>query len=271
MGLFGTILSVIPAIATVVGKLFGAKSNDYIRFPLQANDNPKYKVWDGHVYFEKDIEGRIIFHNGSDCPVHLSMEKKTTVTAPVSNDITVGSYSFTDVTDMLSANALKNVGRIRISTNIASQDNAVIVMNCKGRLDRSILTPILIGQYISAQWKEDDIIIIAHDGCMIKEISSLYISGEGNEPENCYENVTPGEEPVNGINGAIESLRKESSTIVTLKNAAAPYTYSDVLTLDMNLQCEIAGVMQSRLTAEEHRKQFEKPDWDFLRKGRCLN
>ena len=272
MSLLGTILSIIPAVATVAGKLFGAKSNDYIRFSLQANTNPMYEVWDGNAYFEKDAKGRIIFHNGCECPVHLSMEKKTAVTTPVPNDITVGSYSTADVTDMLSANALKNVGRIRISTNTGSQANgAVTVMSCKGRLDRSILTPILIGKYISAQWKGDDIVIIAHDGCTIKEISSLYVSGEGNEPEKCYENVTPGKEPVSGINGGIESLQEESATIITLKNAAAPYIYSEAITVEVNLQCEITGVRQTRLTAEEHRKRFEKPEWDFLRKGRCLN
>lgn len=271
MGLLGTILSVIPAVATVVGNLFGAKTHDYVRFSLHTNANSKYKVWDESVYFEKNANGRIIFHNGSECPVHLSMEKKTTVTTPVSNDITVGSYSNADVTDLLSVNALKNVGRIRISTNVGSQANGTVVMSCKGRLDRSILTPILIGQYISAQWKDDDIIIIAHDGCKIREISSLYISGEGNEPENCYENVTPGNEPVNGINGGIESLQEESSTIITLKNAAAPYTYSDTLNVEVNLQCEITGVMKKQLTAEERQKCFENPNWDFLRKGRCLN
>lgn len=34
MGLLGTIVSIVPTVADIVGKLFGAKSNDYVKFKM---------------------------------------------------------------------------------------------------------------------------------------------------------------------------------------------------------------------------------------------
>ena len=71
MGLLGTIFSVIPTVAGVIGNLLGANNKDYIKLkmyqPSATNDEP-------NVYFVKTDDDRILLYNSCGYPIHVSME-----------------------------------------------------------------------------------------------------------------------------------------------------------------------------------------------------
>lgn len=276
MGLLGTILSIVPTVAGVVGKLFGADANDYIKFSVRHSSDGSGAFDDDKVYFTKKASGGIMFHNGCSFPVHFSMENKNSVKGDVGSDMTVGECTAVDVTDLIANYSAKNVDRIRISANVPpeSEDNAVrrnvVSVVCKGKLDREVKMFSQMCEYISMKRDVDDIVVSVHSGCTVLEIVSFSIKGEGNEPENLYESLTPADS-IPGINGMITWQTSDEVTTIVFKDAAKPFIYSDVLQVEAVFVCEIANLPAKKLHETERAHRLAGPDWEFLRTGRCLN
>lgn len=268
MSILGTILSIVPTVANVVGQLFDTGANNYIRFSMYCSNRNNTE---GDIFFSRTDEGGIEIHNGCQFPIHVSMESADIEGC---NDVIVHECSKKDITDMLAAHSAKYMNRIRISTNAGdSRENGgeIIAVTCSGKIDRDIEGSVQIGEYVSVEVLDNDLILIVHSNCVVKEISSLSIQGEGNEPARVYENITPGGKiPV--VNSMIVSAESNDEvTMITFPNAVASFVYSDNLQVDVALQCELKIQNLKRLADEERRLRFESADWDFLRKGRCLN
>lgn len=58
MGLLGTIVSIVPTVADIVGKLFGAKSNDYVKFKMFHSAKNDYE---SNIYFKKLLMEKLCF------------------------------------------------------------------------------------------------------------------------------------------------------------------------------------------------------------------
>lgn len=267
MGLLGTILSVIPTVAGVIGNLLGANSKDYIKLkmyqPSDANDEP-------NIYFVKTSDNRIKLYNSCGYPVHVSMEN-----AGVESDkgfILEDCSGGLDVTDLIASHSAKYKNALRITANVddAKTDGVqAISLNYSGKLDRDIEGAVCIGEYVSVEAIDNDFMLIIHTGCTLKEISSLSIKGEGNEPARIYENVSP-----NAIIPPLQSTitatdEKEAYTMV-FPNAIAPFEFSEVLEVEVCLLCEVEELSNKRQNSVGRRLRLENDEWDFLRNGRCV-
>ncbi len=274
MGVLGTILSIVPTVAGVVGKLFGVNTNDYITFTMRRSSLTDGDL-DENVYFKKGANGEIFCHNGCTFPVQLSVENKIGLKENIPSDVIIDECASKDVTQLIADYSAQNVDRIRISANVQPEEgnNAaghIVALTCRGKLYREITTSMSMGKYISMQIDGEDICIIAHDGCEVKEISSFSVSGEGGEPEHLYENLTS-QDVTTGITGQITKATVDSATVIRFKAAATPFNYSEVLKVEATLVCEISSLPQRCLLQDERKQRMESADWDFLRTGRCLN
>lgn len=269
MGVFGTILSIIPTVASIVGHLFNETNHNYVAYSLYGSGN-KYPLMDGMVFFENE-NNRIILHNGCDYPIHVSVEKDGAVLPRVGNDVIIPYLSEKDITDLLSEHAVKNVDRIRISINLPEKESSseVVSMKCKARLDRNIRTPVQIGEYLSVELSGDNLNLIAHSGCSILEIQSVRLSGDGNETYVLYENITP-DDGNSKVNKILHKVTNEGATTMTINDILADFNYSDMITVDVGLLCTISDVKNESIKKSRESVLKEK-NWDFLRYGKCLN
>lgn len=113
MGLLGTIFSVIPTVAGVIGNLLGANNKDYIKLkmyqPSATNDEP-------NVYFVKTDDDRILLYNSCGYPIHVSMEN-----VGVESDkgyILEDCGGGLDVTDLIASHSAKYENALRITANV---------------------------------------------------------------------------------------------------------------------------------------------------------
>lgn len=267
MGILGTILSVIPTVAGVIGNLFNANKNDYVRVkmyqPSKSNEEP-------NVYFVKTDDNRILLYNSCGYPVHISMDS---VGVSGDDDYIVEDCSGgKDVTDLIASHAAKYTGNIRLSVNMEdSQTNAIQTASLvySGKLDRDIEGSICIGEYASVEAIDNDFMLHIHSGCTLKEISSLIIKGEGNEPDRCYENVNPNA-IIPELNSSLQHTEKDDVQTIIFQNAIASFQYSKVLTIETTLVCDIESLEKKHITFDERQLLLANPEWDFLRKGCCV-
>lgn len=270
MGLLGTIVSIVPTVADIVGKLFGAKSNDYVKFKMFHSAKNDYE---SNIYFKKTSDGKIMLHNSCGFPIHVSME-----TAGVKSDegyVVESNSGGLDVTDLIASHAAKYVNKLRISVNAedGKTDGAkIIALTYSGKIDRDIEGPICIGKYVSVEVIDDDFMLIIHSDCTLKEISLLTIEGEGGEPERIYENIAPDTIVPELCSSIITSaLKDENVKTIVFPKAVAQFIYSEVLNVKVSLLCEVATLKKKRPNKEDRLFLLSDPEWDFLKKGRCLN
>lgn len=267
MGLLGTIFSVIPTVAGVIGNLLGANNKDYIKLkmyqPSATNDEP-------NVYFVKTDDDRILLYNSCGYPIHVSMEN-----VGVESDkgyILEDCGGGLDVTDLIASHSAKYENALRITANVEDThaDGAQTVsLTYSGKLDRDIEGAVCIGEHVSVEAIDNDFMLIVHSGCTLKEISSLSIKGEGNEPARIYNNVSP-DAVVPALQASINATEEEESSVITFPNAIAPFEYSDVLDVEVRLLCEVEESANKLLKPEDRKLRMASEAWDFLRKGRCV-
>lgn len=270
MGVLGTILSIVPTVAGIVGNLFGVNTNDYIKFKMYQPSNTNE---DPDIYFVKTADDRIMLYNSCGYPVHVSMEN-----AGVESDegyIVEDCGGGLDVTDLIASHSAKYVNKLRISVN--AQDNKTngdqtIALMYSGKIDRDIEGSVCIGKYVSVEVIDDDLMLIVHSNCALKEISLLTIKGEGNEPERIYENITP-DAIIPELRSSIIPSFKEYTDVKTIvfPKAVAQFGYSDILNVQVSLLCEVTELEKKCPNKEDRLLLLSNPEWDFLKKGRCLN
>lgn len=267
MGILGTILSVIPTVAGVIGDLFNANKNDYVRVrmyqPSKSNEEPD-------VYFVKTEDDRILLYNSCGYPVQISMDS---VGVSGDDDYIVEDCSGgKDVTDLISTHAAKYIDNLRLSVNMGDlQADAIqtVPLVYSSKLDRDIEGSVCIGKYASVEAMDNDFILIIHSGCTLKEINSLVISGEGNEPVRSYENVNP-EAVIPEFQPSLCVTGEDDVQTVVFKNAISSFQYSKILTIEVILVCDIEESGKKRLTSAERQYVLASQEWDFIRKGRCV-
>lgn len=270
MGLLGTIVSIVPTVADIVGKLFGAKSNDYVRFKIFNSENNDEEP---SIYFEKTSDNRIMLHNSCGFPIHISMES-----AGVESDegyLLEDCGGGLDVTDLIASHSAKYVNKLRISVNAEenkTNEGEIIALTHSGKIDRDIQGSISLGKYISVEVVDDDFLLIIHTGCTLKEISLLSIKGEGGEAERIYENVTP-DAIIPAFNTSIKvsSEDLDDAKIITFPKAVASFIYSAILNVNVTLLCEVTELAKKNSNKEDRLLKLSNNEWDFLKKGRCLN
>ncbi|WP_418207473.1 hypothetical protein [Bacteroides sp.] len=268
MGLLGTIFSVIPTVAGVIGNLLGANNKDYIKIkmyqPSVTNDEP-------NIYFVKTDDDRIKLYNSCGYPIHVSMEN-----VGVESDkgyILEDCGGGLDVTDLISSHSAKYKNTLRVTANVAEAktDGAQSVsLTYSGKLDRNIEGAISIGEHVSVEAIDNDFMLIIHSGCTLKEISSLSIKGEGNEPARIYNNVSP-DAIIPPLQSSIASTDEDDAYTIVFPNAVAPFEFSQVLEIEVCLICEVEELTRMKRLSHEDRKRFMAgEEWDFLREGRCV-
>lgn len=267
MGLLGTIFSVIPTVAGVIGNLLGANNKDYIKIkmyqPSVTNDEP-------NIYFVKTDDDRIKLYNSCGYPIHVSMEN-----AGVESDkgyILEDCGGGLDVTDLISSHSAKYKNALRITANVAEAktDGAQSVsLTYSGKLDRDIEGAICIGEHVSVEAIDNDFMLIIHSGCTLKEISSLSIKGEGNEPARIYNNVSP-DAVIPPLQTSVSTAEEEDSHVTIFPNAIAPFEYSNVLDVEVSLLCEVEEATNKCLKPEDRKRLMTSEECDFLRKGNCV-
>lgn len=267
MGLLGTILSVIPTVAGVIGNLMGANGKDYVKLkmyqPSDANSEP-------NVYFVKTDDNRILLYNSCGYPIHVSMAN-----VGVESDkgyILEDCGGGLDVTDLIASHSAKYENALRITANVdeAKTDGVETVsLNYSGKLDRDIEGPVCIGEHISVEAIDNDFMLIAHTGCTLKEISLMSIKGEGSEPARIFENVSP-DAVIPPLQASINSLREDESHTIVFPNAIAPFEFSEVLDVEVSLLCEVETVTNKHMNTEDRKLLLSDEAWDFLRTGRCI-
>lgn len=267
MGLLGTILSVIPTVAGVIGNLLGANNKDYIKLkmyqPSVINDEP-------NIYFVKTDDNRIKLYNSCGYPIHVSMENVgvESDTGYILKDCGGGL----DVTDLIASHSAKYENALRITANVAEAKTdgiQPVSLTYSGKLDRDIEGAICIGEHVSVEVIDNDFMLIVHSSCTLKEISSLSIKGEGNEPARIYNNVSP-DAVISPLQASVSAAKKEDSHVITFPNAVAPFEYSNVLDVEVRLLCEVEEAANKCLKPEDRKLLMASEEWDFLRKGNCV-
>lgn len=267
MGVLGTILSIVPTVAGIIGNLLGANNKDYIKFkmyqPSATNEEP-------NIYFVKTDEERIMMYNSCGYPIHLSMEN-----AGVESDkgfILEDCGGGLDVTDLIASHSAKYKNVLRITANVedAKTDGGQTVsLTYSGKLDRDIEGAVCIGEHVSVEAIDNDFILIIHSGCTLKEISLLGIKGEGNEPARIYENVSP-DAVIPSLQTSINAVDEEDAREIVFPNAISSFEYSNVLEVEVCLLCEVEELPSRHLSSEDRKLRLANEDWDFLRNGRCI-
>ena len=267
MGLLGTILSVIPTVAGVIGNLLGANNKDYIKIkmyqPSATNDEP-------NIYFVKTDDNRIKLYNSCGYPIHVSMEN-----VGVESDkgfILEDCGGGLDVTDLIASHSAKYKNALRITANVGDTKTdgvQTVSLTYSGRVDRDIEGAICIGEHVSVEAIDNDFTLIIHTGCTLKEISSLSIKGEGNEPARIYENVSP-DAIIPPLQSSITATDEEDAQTILFPNAIVPFEYSNVLDVEVSLLCEVEEVANKCLKPEDRKILMAGEEWDFLRKGSCV-
>lgn len=267
MGLLGTILSVIPTVAGIIGNLFNAKNNDYIKVKMyqssETNDDPS-------IFIVKEDDDRIRVYNACGYPIHVSMANVGVESdnGYILNDCGGGL----DVTDLIASHSAKYENALRITANVedTKTDGAQTVsLTYSGKLDRDIEGAVCLGEYVSVEAIDNDFILIVHSGCTPKEISSLSIKGEGNEPARIYKNVSP-DAIVPPLLASVNAADEGDSRVITFSNAIAPFEYSNELNVEVCLLCEVDKVASKRLNSEDRKLRMASAEWDFLREGKCI-
>ncbi|MDO5526560.1 MAG: hypothetical protein Q4F85_10810 [Prevotella sp.] len=267
MGLLKTILSVVPTVAGIVGNLLGANENDYVKLkmyqPSDANEDP-------NIYFKKTKDDRILLYNSCGYPIHVSMDN-----VGVESDkgyILEDCSGGLDMTDFIASHSAKYANALRISANVeeTKKDGSQSVsITCSGKLDRDIEGAVCLGEYVSVEAMDNDLMLIIHSGCSLIEISSLSIKGEGNEPARVYENISPDTvAPV--LRSSIKMTRDDEAQTVVFPNAIATFEYSELLEIETTLLCDVMELTRTRLGKTERNLRLASREWDFLRTGRCV-
>lgn len=267
MGILGTILSVIPTVAGVIGELFKANNSDYVKVKMfqasDANEEP-------NVYFTKTVDDRIMLYNSCGYPIHVSMDN-----VGVESDegyILEDCGGGLDVTDLIASHSAKYANSLRISINACdTQANApqTVSLSYSGKLDRDIEGAVCIGEYVSVEAIDNDFMLIVHSGCTLKEISSMIIKGEGNEPTRVYQNISP-DAIIPVLQSSMALSEEEEVQTITFPNAIEAFLFSQVLEIETVLICDVETVTQKRVDRQERQSIMAGREWDFLRTGKCV-
>lgn len=274
------ILSVLPSIINVVGGLFGANENDYIRIPLrlpssQPDSDNDAKI-DG-VYFWQKEDGQIWAGNQNKENVQISF--------PAENGAFGDSYVLRHneqfpVNNTIRLHAAANVDTFEITTGgnppipaqgaEAGKNSAVIT--AFGKVDKHATGPVQISTDISVEISGNDLSILVQDHFTLEGIPLLTISGEGNEPKTKYQNVIAGQPiPVPKADAGAKTETDDSR--ITFPDALSRYVYSDYVSISVSVNCSYNSNSE-KLKALRTRQGIIKgtdKDWEFLKKGKCLN
>lgn len=265
------ILSILPSIANVVGGLFGANENDYLKFPLhlplKSGKSDGDEEMNGAYFFERN--GQI--WAGSDCKENIQ------ISFPAENGTFGDSYVLKchdqfPINSTIHSHAAANVDTFEITaggnpptSNADGQYSAVI--SASGKVKKQLDVPVQISTDISVAISGNDLTILVEEHFSLDKILLLTIAGEGNEPKRKYQNVTAGQ-PINNF-----AEMGNGNNQIIFPGALEPYIYSDYITINVSINCSYDGNSDKiiALRAEQGIIQGTEKDWEFLKKGKCLN
>lgn len=257
MGFLNTVLSILPKIGPVVGSLFGANSNDYLRFSLRMPGEKinKNDLDDGNVYFKKDGDD-IIAYNLTKDTVQISFPAENNT---FGDSIVIPECSPWDITENITTHAQANVDNFEIvrGGNPAPENalECTAVLSASGKISKKTSEEQKIGTNISIKLSNNDL-TVKISKYTLNGITSLIISGEGNETQSKYQNVM---------------LEGAKASELTLQGAVEPYKFSNNLFLELSVSCTYSKAEMEAEIKKAGIKRLEKKDLEFLKTGRCLN
>lgn len=267
------ILSILPSIVNVVGGLFGGNENDYLKFSLRlpsskpnGDEGPE-----GVYFFERDN----LIWAGSNCKDNVQ------ISFPSENGTFGDSYVLKchdqfPINSAIHLHAVANVdtfeitagGNPPVSTGTSTEDGKYsAVISATAKINKHTEELVQISTDISVRISGNDLTIMVQDHFILDGIPLLTISGEGNEPKRKYQNLTAGQ-PI-----TVTASLKADSNQMTIPDALSPYIYSDYISISVSVNCSYDGNSEKikALRAKQGIIQGTEKDWEFLKKGRCLN
>lgn len=265
------ILSILPSIINVVGGLFGGNENDYLKFSLRlpsskpnGDEGP-----DGVYFFERDNQ----IWAGSNCKDNIQ------ISFPSENGTFGDSYVLKchdqfPINSTIHSHAAANVDTFEITAGgnppvsaDAEDGKYSAVISASGKINKHLEEPVQISTDISVGISGNDLTIIVQDHFILDGIPLLIISGEGNEPKRKYQNIIAGQ-PISTL-----VKMEDGSNQISFPGALEPYIYSYYITINVSVNCSYDAKSDKikTLRAKQGIIQGTEKDWEFLKKGRCLN
>lgn len=263
MALIQDIISVLPSIASIIAPLFNSGTNDYLRFGVGGE---KY------IHFKKDPKtGEIMICNPFMESVALEFPEMNGICGE-SLIVPPGHYP---VTTMLKERAKANIDSVQIVKGGIPDDSKVNGVLRDGNTEATITAtgkvenvPDLhsIGTSLKIHIDGNDLSICTVPPYTLESITSLQISGDGNQPVSQYKNVlNDGSEPtpLKSDGNIVDPLR------IKFPNALSGFNGCKKLNISVSARCSY--VLNSINPPRLKGKKAEDCDWSFLEKGRCLN
>ena len=261
------VLSILPSIVGIIGDLFGANDYDYLKFSLRLPNSNSSD--DDNIYFIKE---------GDDIIICNSTKDTIQVSFPAENGTKAVSYAVKNcyqwpVTGPVVSHAKANVDRFEITRggNLRPiSENALgsaAVISVSGKIDKHNTNPQDLGGDIYVKVSGTDLIVLTKEIYTLESLPLVLISGEGNEPARKYQNIHKGSLV------PVPTQIEEGQNEITLPGALASFIYSNCVRVEVSVSCTYnpkSDILLNKENAVGIRPMEEK-DWEFLKKGRCLN
>lgn len=246
-----TILSVIPSITEIVGELFQAKNNDYLSYAF------KYPGMDGtpSIHFIK---------KGNDIVAANLLPVPVRITFPRGNQqagkfYLIEPYHNKTITEDIagSAGAYNNHFEVSAVYDTPAENNPEITLSGKGRVKKEIKGRVALNESIYVETIDENLLIYTSEDYTLDGIISLSLSGERNEPGKRFQNIS-----------LSETQEKDP---YCLESAIEEFQESEWIDIEIDAVCKVknnpAAIKNPVFTGE----LMQERDYDFLKKGRCLN
>lgn len=272
------ILSVLPSIINVVGGLFGANENDYIRIPLRLpsskSDVDNDFDMDG-VYIWQREDGKIWAGNRNKENVQIAFPAEN---GTFGDSYILGYNNQFPINDTIRSHAAANVDTFEITAGgdppIQGKEagrNAAVITAC-GKVNKHATSPVQISTDISVEISGNDLSIVLQDHLTLEGIPLLTISGEGNEPKTKYQNVLSGQ-PIPVPSADTRVKLETDDNRITFPDVLSRYIYSDYVSVSVSVNCSynVHSEKLKALRAKQGIIEGTDKDWEFIKKGKCLN
>lgn len=243
------ILSILPSITEIVGSLFPANNNDYLRYILSSVDDLYFVKQNNRIVAsnlsQKYYQVTLSAENGEDGYTYLVPPKKN---LDVTEEMVSHACAYSDMVE---------ISCIDAPTGSTDEDNGNIYLSAIGCISKEIEGSIYIGNGISVEWTGGNLIVSSNDPLRLKGISLLNIQGDGYAPQRKYLNIFP------------EDIVGKGFQSIILHEAANSYQAYECIKLEINVVCicdtSSLDVSESLLC------EMVKADNSFLKYGKCLN
>lgn len=267
MSILKPILGIIPSIANVVGSLFGANSNDYVRFRVHLPSSGTNE--------EEEMNGVYFFQRNGQIWAGSNNKESVQISFPSENGAFGDSYVLQcrdqfPINTAIHSHAVANVDNFEITAGgdiPATNGLYSATISASGKVDRNSETPVQISSDISIGISGNDLTVMVQEHYTLDRIPLLVISGEGNEPQRKYQNIQAGE-PI-----PVSSKMADGSNQITFPDAIAPYVYSNYIMVNVSVNCSYDGKSEKVATLRTRQGIIRgtDADWEFLKTGKCLN